>query len=109
MQGLNRYSNMKKYLWEFFTPVSGEPISLKKIQTASFIRLAVVIPTIFLLTFITLITYKNEAYHKAASAIILEIWLIQLIAYIVLNIFIINTKKQTKSTHQQFSDGCFFK
>jgi len=95
MQGLNRYSNMKNCLWEFFTPVSGEPISLKKIQTASFIRLAVVIPTIFLLTFITMITYKNEAYHKAASAIILEIWLIQLIVYIVLNIFITNTKKRT--------------
>ena len=85
---------MKRYLAEFFLPVSGEPVSRGKMKTAGTIRFFAAAPTIFLLTLYTLITYKKAAYQQRASDIILLIWLVLFFVYIMTNVLISADKRQ---------------
>lgn len=83
---------LKTYLLEIFLPIDSEAISLKKNHTAAIIRLSVIVPTIYLLTFLTLMTYKKSAYNPAASSVILLIWILLFTVYIVINLAILKTK-----------------
>jgi diguanylate cyclase (GGDEF)-like protein len=86
---------LKQYLSEFLTPVSNEPISFQRMRASGIIRMAVVTPTIFLLTLATLLATKRNAYQQETSTIILIIWLILFVAYIATNLYISFAKRGT--------------
>lgn len=51
--------NLNQYLKEFFTTIGAKPVDTKKLHVAAFVRLVAIIPTIYFLTFISLVEYSK--------------------------------------------------
>lgn len=88
---------LKQYLSEFLTPIDNETISIRKNKTAAYVRFAVIVPTIYLLTFLSLVNFKKTAYAQAACNIIFMSWIVLFIIYIALNVIIARTRNYTIS------------
>ncbi len=71
---------------DFFSSPATDPPESGQLRTAAFIRLALIVPTIFLVTFISLLDIRGSGYHPQAQDIVFFIWSLLALLYIAGNI-----------------------
>lgn len=66
-----------------------DPPDSGRLRTAAFIRLALIVPTIFLVTFISILDLRGSGYHPQAQDVVFFMWSFLTLLYIAGNIGLI--------------------
>ena len=78
-------SAVREFFREFLTPYAADPVDTRRLKTAALIRLVLIVPTIFLLTFITMVDVRGLGHHPQAQELVLFTWSFLTIIYIAGN------------------------
>lgn len=81
----------RNFFREFFLSISADPIEDNRLRTAAFLRLVLIVPTIFLVTFISLLDVRGQGHHPQAQEAAFLIWNFLVLLYIAGNIILYRT------------------
>lgn len=83
---LTRKPAGKAFFREFFTSIGADPIDPEKMRTAAWVRLLLIVPTIFLITFVSLLDIRGAGYSPQAQDFVFFTWTSLCVLYIAVNI-----------------------
>ena len=73
---------------EIFTSLDAEPVSLRKLKTAALVRVLIIFPAIFLLTFFFLLNQRGIGHDPRVQQAVFLTWIVMALVYLAANIII---------------------
>jgi diguanylate cyclase (GGDEF)-like protein len=98
--GSDLSSKNNKLYQEFLTSIGSEEVHNRRLLIAARVRLVIVFPLIFLISFIAMSTFKGQGGQTQVERVILAIWVFMVLVYISANILINIVKSKNELIKQ---------
>ncbi len=98
----------REFFREFFTCIGADPIDSRRLQTTAFLRLILIVPTLFLVTFVSLLDARGSGHHPQALEAVFFIWCSLVLIYIAANVMVCLTREDGLGVIKSLTFLCIF-